>query len=104
MREADHPDGDIEIVETGLRPGEKLYEELLIGNNPEQTNHPRIMRAREDMLPWAELDVMLKELDATIRGTGDSVAAMRIVSTLVPEYSADAAWAGRPGGAITSGE
>src|SRR3546814_14088175 len=41
VRDADRPDGDIEIVETGLRPGEKLYEELLIGDNPEPTNHPR---------------------------------------------------------------
>ncbi|USI78701.1 nucleoside-diphosphate sugar epimerase/dehydratase [Sphingopyxis sp. USTB-05] len=104
VREADHPDGDIEIVETGLRPGEKLYEELLIGNNPEQTNHPRIMRAREGLLPWTELGAMLKQLDTTIRGTGDSVAAMRIVSMLVPEYEADAAWAGRPGGTSAGGE
>lgn len=104
VRETDHPDGDIEIVETGLRPGEKLYEELLIGNNPEQTNHPRIMRAREGLLPWTELDAMLKQLDITIRGTGDSVSAMRIVSTLVPEYEADAAWSGRPGSMIAGGE
>ena len=100
VREAEHPDGDIEIVETGLRPGEKLYEELLIGNNPQRTNHPRIMRASEGLLPWTELSAMLKQLDTTIRGTGDSVAAMQIVSALVPEYQADAAWAGRPGGTI----
>jgi FlaA1/EpsC-like NDP-sugar epimerase len=104
VREADHPDGDIEIVETGLRPGEKLYEELLIGNNPEQTNHPRIMRAREGLLPWTELGALLKQLDTTIRGTGDSVTAMRIVSTLVPEYEADVAWAGRPGGTSAGGD
>jgi FlaA1/EpsC-like NDP-sugar epimerase len=57
-------EGDIEIVVTGLRPGEKLYEELLIGENPTSTTHPRIMMAREDFLPWealrAEL-VLLKE-------------------------------------------
>jgi FlaA1/EpsC-like NDP-sugar epimerase len=54
--------GDIEIVVTGLRPGEKLYEELLIGENPTSTPHPRIMMAREDFLPWealrAELDLL----------------------------------------------
>src|SRR3546814_14093973 len=52
VRDVGRPDGDIEIVETGLRPGEKLYEELLIGDNPELTNHPRILRAREKSLPW----------------------------------------------------
>jgi FlaA1/EpsC-like NDP-sugar epimerase len=52
VRDAQDPDGDIEIVETGLRPGEKLYEELLIGDNPEPTNHPRILRAREKLWSW----------------------------------------------------
>lgn len=47
--------GDIEIVVTGLRPGEKLFEELLIGENPTSTTHPRIMMAREDFLPWEAL-------------------------------------------------
>ena len=47
--------GDIEIVVTGLRPGEKLYEELLIGENPTSTTHPRIMMASEDFLPWEAL-------------------------------------------------
>ena len=58
--------GDIEIVVTGLRPGEKLYEELLIGENPTSTPHPRIMMAREDFLPWealqAELDLLQQGL------------------------------------------
>jgi len=47
--------GDIDIVISGLRPGEKLYEELLIGENPIPTRHPRIMMAREDFLPWPEI-------------------------------------------------
>jgi FlaA1/EpsC-like NDP-sugar epimerase len=47
--------GDIQIKITGLRPGEKLYEELLIGDNPEPTAHPRIMKAREPCVPWTEL-------------------------------------------------
>ncbi len=54
--------GDIEIVITGLRPGEKLYEELLIGDNPEGTPHPRIMKAREDFVPWNELSASLDAL------------------------------------------
>ena len=48
-----NPDGDIEIVFTGLRPAEKLFEELLIGNNVTGTEHPMIMRAMEHSLPWA---------------------------------------------------
>lgn len=55
LRDEEHPDGDIELVFTGLRPGEKLYEELLIGGDVQGTGHPRIMRANEEYLPWAEL-------------------------------------------------
>ncbi len=58
-----NPMGDIEIVYTGLRPGEKLYEEVLIGNNPERTSHPRIMKAHEKLLSWPVVDGLLKELD-----------------------------------------
>ncbi|XKH01331.1 polysaccharide biosynthesis protein [Marinobacter nauticus] len=56
-----NPDGDIEIVFSGLRPGEKLYEELLIGDDPQGTAHPRIMMAREVSLPWRELEALLAE-------------------------------------------
>jgi FlaA1/EpsC-like NDP-sugar epimerase len=70
-RTADNPDGDIEISITGLRPGEKLYEELLIGDNPEPTEHPRIMKAREPFLPWdqlqGELDALLKAANCNSR-------------------------------------
>ena len=95
VRDTLNPDGDIEVVETGLRPGEKLYEELLIGDNPEVTSHPRIMRAREALWPWTDVQRELAELDATIRGSGDSVAAVQIVSRLVPEYAPDTEWAER---------
>jgi FlaA1/EpsC-like NDP-sugar epimerase len=56
-------DGDIEIQFTGLRPGEKLYEELLIGENVEGTSHQKIMTAREDKLGWNEMDLLLSQLD-----------------------------------------
>ncbi|MGQ7274417.1 polysaccharide biosynthesis protein [Marinobacter sp. V034] len=58
------PEGDIEIVFSGLRPGEKLFEELLIGDNPQGTAHPRIMMAREVSLPWAEVEQLLAQLTA----------------------------------------
>jgi len=58
----DEPNGDIEVVFSGLRPGEKLYEELLIGDNPQGTSHPRIMMAREVSMSPGDLDVALQEL------------------------------------------
>ncbi|MGL5799333.1 MAG: polysaccharide biosynthesis protein [Plesiomonas sp.] len=63
VRNENNPDGDIAIEVTGLRPGEKLYEELLIGDSVKGTTHPRIMTANEVMLNWAELSVLLKQLD-----------------------------------------
>jgi len=67
VRDAEHPEGDIEIVFSGLRPGEKLYEELLIGENVTGTAHPLIMRAEERELTWAELEVALANIDAACR-------------------------------------
>lgn len=61
-----NPDGDIEILLTGLRPGEKLYEELLIGDNPMPTAHPRIMRADEEYLPWGVLVDQLCKMEKSL--------------------------------------
>lgn len=58
----ERPDGDIEVIYTGLRPGEKLYEELLIGDDPHGTSHARIMKAREVSMPWEELEQLLNQL------------------------------------------
>jgi len=66
LRDNRAPDGDIEIVITGLRPGEKLYEELLIGDNPMPTDHPRIMKAQEDFLSYSELNNNLRILKTLI--------------------------------------
>jgi FlaA1/EpsC-like NDP-sugar epimerase len=59
----DNPEGDIDILYTGLRPGEKLYEELLIADDPLPTSHPRIMKGREISLPWPEVEEILKKID-----------------------------------------
>jgi FlaA1/EpsC-like NDP-sugar epimerase len=63
VRNAADPDGDVAIEFTGLRPGEKLYEELLIGSNASGTEHPRIMRAMESSLPWDEMEKILVQVD-----------------------------------------
>ena len=89
VRDTNNPEGDIEIIETGLRPGEKLYEELLIDDNPEQTKHPRIFRAREGLWSWSNLERELKVLDSVTRELGDALEAVNIVSRLVPEYAPD---------------
>ena len=62
VRDENHPEGDIEIFYTGLRPAEKLYEELLIGNNVTGTEHPMILRAIEHSLPWERVQSLLEEI------------------------------------------
>jgi FlaA1/EpsC-like NDP-sugar epimerase len=64
VKDAQHPDGDIAIEYTGLRPGEKLYEELLIGDKVSGTDHPRIMRAEEQRLGWDETQQLLTKLES----------------------------------------
>lgn len=66
MKDDDAPDGDVAIEITGLRPGEKLYEELLIGNNPQPTSHSRIMKANELSASWEELEDKLKALEMAL--------------------------------------
>ena len=66
VKDEEHPEGDIEIAVTGLRPGEKLYEELLIGDNPKPTVHPRIMKANEEFIPWAEFEARLTALEIAL--------------------------------------
>lgn len=66
-KDKDNPEGDIEIVYTGLRPGEKLYEELLIGDNVLSTDHQKIMRAEELIIPWPELQKYLTKLNTAMK-------------------------------------
>jgi UDP-N-acetylglucosamine 4,6-dehydratase len=62
LRDIDNPNGNIEIEIIGLRPGEKLYEELLIGNDTSGTEHPRIMRANEAYFPWDQIESTVNKL------------------------------------------
>lgn len=62
VRDDENQDGDVEIAITGLRPGEKLYEELLIGDSPQSTQHPRIMKAQDSFIPWDKLEDDLNSL------------------------------------------
>ncbi len=77
VRDAQQPDGDIEFAFIGLRPGEKLYEELLIGDNPTVTDHPRIMKAHEDFLAWPELFSHLQQLQTA--AVEENVEVIRLV-------------------------
>ncbi len=85
IRDESNPDGDIEITEIGLRPGEKLYEELLIQEGGHPTNHPRIVRARESMIDWLHLQQRLQELGDAI-DYGDQDAVMNLLRLLVPGF------------------
>jgi FlaA1/EpsC-like NDP-sugar epimerase len=80
-----HPDGDIDIAITGLRPGEKLFEELLIGDNPQPTQHPRIMKANEDFMPWHMLQLQLDEINTAVQ-TNDVPKIRGLLQSLVPGY------------------
>ena len=86
VQDEQNPDGDISIVTTGLRPGEKLYEELLIGDNPEMTDHPKIRRAREQFFPWVELSTKLDKL-ANYAREGDAQSIKIALAELAPGYS-----------------
>jgi FlaA1/EpsC-like NDP-sugar epimerase len=85
VRDQSNPEGDIEIVYTGLRPAEKLYEELLIGSNVTGTEHPMIMRAMEPHLPWPELrEILVEMLDAL--NDFDCQRARELLIRTVSEY------------------
>ena len=83
VRDVDHPNGNIEIIFTGLRPGEKLYEELLIGNSPMGTGHPLIMRAMEESVAWETLLPLLGALEAACNESKPA-QAMAILQSVVP--------------------
>ncbi len=85
VKDESYPDGDIEIKYTGLRPGEKLYEELLIGDNVSSTVNPLIMRAQEDILAWGELEPMLNDLDTAVTNC-DQKKLRELLIKIVPDF------------------
>ena len=100
VRTKDTPDGTIEIRFTGLRPGEKLYEELLIGTNVSGTDHPLIMRAQEVEIEWGFLEPILGQLDAACR-RGDHHMIRALLIKTVTGYRpnspiVDHEWCARP--------
>lgn len=85
-KDEENHDGDIEIQFSGLRPGEKLFEELLIGDNTLPTSHTRIMRASEHALRWDELEPLLFELEAAVKAE-NSDAILSLLKKAVPEFA-----------------
>ena len=85
LRDGKHPQGDIEIICTGLRPGEKLYEELLIDAESEPTSHPLIYRATEGAIPPEQLWPQIEAMEAAIQRQ-DAAAALDVLAQLVPEW------------------
>ncbi len=88
VRSEKNPQGDIAIEFTGLRPGEKLYEELLIGDNVAQTQHPMIMSANEDHISWEALKVRLNQLLAAV-DEDDYTRVRQLLRETVSGYTPD---------------
>lgn len=88
VRNEDNPNGDIAIEFTGLRPGEKLYEELLIGENVSPTDHPMIMRANEEHLPWEAFKIVIERLLEAVEHD-DYRTVRQILREIVNGYSPD---------------
>ena len=83
VKDEQNSDGDIAIEITGLRPGEKLYEELLIGDNPSPTSHPQIMKAQEEFIPWSELEGKLKALEMALNQNDVGVIRMMMENLVI---------------------
>ncbi len=88
VRDANNPEGDIEIEYTGLRTAEKLFEELLIGSNVTGTDHPMIMRAMEHRLAWPKMQQVLNDLLVAL-ASFDCHRALALLADSVAEYQTD---------------
>ncbi|XKH59522.1 polysaccharide biosynthesis protein [Halomonas sediminis] len=99
VKDAEHPEGDIEIVYSGLRPGEKLFEELLIGHDVSKTCHDRIMTSKERFWEWPRLEVFLQELEQAFIAT-DHLRIRQLLQSAPLDYHpldeiADLVWEAR---------
>lgn len=88
IKDTSNPLGDIELKEIGLRPGEKLYEELLIGDNPQNTLHPKIKKAQDPFIPYNELKIDLEDLSSLIDKNNPKDVKEKL-SKLVPSYKSN---------------
>jgi len=88
LKDLQNPDGDIAIEVTGLRSGEKLYEELLIGNNPHKTLYPNIMKAHEKFIPWERLEILINKLLLVIYKY-EIQSMIDLLQEIVPEYQSE---------------
>jgi FlaA1/EpsC-like NDP-sugar epimerase len=95
LRDAQNPDGDVSIEYTGLRPGEKLYEELLIDTRDQPTSHPLIRRACEPNPSDQHLLPLLNELEIAL-SRWDDKGTSELLLRLVPEYNRDSRSQGSP--------
>jgi len=86
VKDAANPSGEIELKFTGLRPGEKLYEELLISAEDAATAHPLIRQAQESFLATSQLEPLLEQLNGAIAQQNDD-AAKAVLAQIVPEYN-----------------
>jgi FlaA1/EpsC-like NDP-sugar epimerase len=87
LRNKDNPKGDIEILYTGLRPGEKLYEELLVDGNFSSTKSKLIMRAEEEMMDWNQLRPMIDKLEEAANNTDPNINIYYVLKEIVPQFN-----------------
>ena len=88
VKNMQNPGGDIEIKVIGLRSGEKLYEELLIGDNPKNTNHPKIQKISDPFIPFDKLEINLNKLDILIR-QNKPVEVKKLLEELLQTYKSN---------------
>jgi len=87
LKDEGNPEGDIEIIEVGIRPGEKLFEELLIEGDPLQTEHPSIFKAQKSLLNWHNLETSLCKLEQTL--SEEDQIPLQMLKELVADYKPD---------------
>ena len=85
IKNEENPNGDIEIVFTGLRPGEKLYEELLIDDDSKVTSHPLIFKAEESYIPYERILLLINKLEKTLNNL-DLEESLSLLKEIVPEW------------------